>query len=97
MSAGYVPSWKLYGENLFPSSFVLWREFISSQLQVEKEMTTHCSTLAWKISWTEEPRQVTVHGGITKKSGMTEHTRAHTSAGLGSVSSMAVSWDRPHP
>ena len=21
----------------------------------EKEMTTHCSTLAWKIPWTEEP------------------------------------------
>ena len=54
-------------------------------------MTTHSSTLAWKISWTEEPGQVTVHGGITKKSGMTEHIRAHTSAGLGSVSSMAVS------
>ena len=22
---------------------------------LEKEMATHCSTLAWKISWTEEP------------------------------------------
>ena len=22
---------------------------------LEKEMTTHCSTLAWKIPWTEEP------------------------------------------
>ena len=21
----------------------------------EKEMTTHCSILAWRISWTEEP------------------------------------------
>ena len=55
MSAGYVPPWKLYGEDLFPSSFVLWREFISSQLQVEKEMVTHSSTPAWKIPWTEEP------------------------------------------
>ena len=22
---------------------------------LEKEMATHCSTLAWKIPWTEEP------------------------------------------
>ena len=22
---------------------------------VEKEMATHCSSLAWRISWTEEP------------------------------------------
>ena len=22
---------------------------------LEKEMATHCSTLAWKILWTEEP------------------------------------------
>ena len=25
---------------------------------LEKEMATHCSTLAWKISWTEEPSRL---------------------------------------
>ena len=25
---------------------------------LEKEMATHCSTLAWKIPWTEEPSRL---------------------------------------
>ena len=30
---------------------------------LEKEMATHCSTLAWRILWTEEPGELhTVHG-----------------------------------
>ena len=29
---------------------------------LEKEMATHSSILAWKISWTEEPGRLTVHG-----------------------------------
>ena len=29
---------------------------------LEKEMAAHCSILAWKIPWTEEPRGATVHG-----------------------------------
>ena len=28
---------------------------------LEKEMATHSRTLAWKISWTEEPGWATVH------------------------------------
>ena len=32
---------------------------------LEKEMATHSSTLAWKITWTEEPGRLTVHG-VTK-------------------------------
>ena len=32
---------------------------------LEKEMATHCSVLAWKISWMEEPGRLTVHE-ITK-------------------------------
>ena len=32
------------------------REFISIyNLLTEKALATHCSTLAWKIPWTEEP------------------------------------------
>jgi len=29
---------------------------------LEEEMATHCSILAWKIPWTEEPWWATVHG-----------------------------------
>ena len=29
---------------------------------MEKEMATHSSILAWRISWTEEPGGLTVHG-----------------------------------
>ena len=29
---------------------------------LEKGMATHCSVLAWTISWTEEPWRATVHG-----------------------------------
>ena len=32
---------------------------------LEKEMATHSSILAWRIPWTEEPRELTVHG-VTK-------------------------------
>ena len=32
---------------------------------LEEEMATHCSVLAWKISWMEEPGRLTVHE-ITK-------------------------------
>ena len=29
---------------------------------LEKEMATHCSSLAWEIPWTKKPGQATVHG-----------------------------------
>ena len=28
---------------------------VSQENPLEKEMATHCSILAWKIPWTEEP------------------------------------------
>ena len=37
---------------------------------LEKEMATHCSILAWKISWTEEPGGLQSWGH--KESGTTE-------------------------
>ena len=43
---------------------------------LEKEMAPHSSTLAWRISWTEEPGQATVHG--VTKSDVTEHTHTHS-------------------
>ena len=30
-------------------------QFLHQEDLLEKEMATHCSTLAWKITWTEEP------------------------------------------
>ena len=41
---------------------------------LEKEMATHCSVLAWEISWTEEPGRLQSMGS---QSEMTEH--AHNS------------------
>ena len=38
---------------------------------LEEEMASHCSILAWRISWTEEPRVATVHG-VAKESDTTE-------------------------
>ena len=32
-----------------------WVQILSREDPLEKEMATHCSTLAWKILWTEEP------------------------------------------
>ena len=37
---------------------------------LEKEMTTHSSTIAWKIPWTEEPGRLQSMG--RKESNMTE-------------------------
>ena len=34
---------------------------------LEKEMTTHCSILAWRIPWTEELWQAIVHGVATSQ------------------------------
>ena len=32
-----------------------WLQSLGCEDPLEKEMATHSSTLAWKISWTEEP------------------------------------------
>ena len=34
-------------------------------LEFRNQMATHSSILAWRIPWTEEPEQATVHG-VTK-------------------------------
>ena len=39
--------------------------FLCQEDPLEKEMATHSSILAWKIPWTEEPGNATVHG-VTK-------------------------------
>ena len=32
-----------------------WVQSLGQEDPLEKEMATHCSTLAWKIPWTEKP------------------------------------------
>ena len=36
--------------------------FLGREDPLEKEMATHSSILAWRMPWTEEPVQATVHG-----------------------------------
>ena len=45
------------------------------QIPLEKEMATHSSILAWKISWTEEPAGLQSMGlQIVEHNIVTEHT-----------------------
>ena len=32
-----------------------WVQFLGQEDPLEKGMVTHCSILAWRIPWTEEP------------------------------------------
>ena len=44
-------------------------------------MATHCSTLAWKIPWTEEPGglwRATVQGVTKNWTQLSVHTHTHT-------------------
>ena len=38
-----------------PAIWETWVRSLGWEDPLEKEMATHSSTLAWKISWTEEP------------------------------------------
>ena len=35
---------------------------LSQEDALEKDMATHSSILAWRMPWTEEPGEATVHG-----------------------------------
>ena len=48
---------------------------------LKKETTTHSSTLAWKIPWTEEPGGLQFTG--CKEWDMIERFQFHTDGGLG--------------
>ena len=39
-----------------------WVQSLGWEDPLEKEMTTHSSTLAWKIPWTEEPVRLQITG-----------------------------------
>ena len=38
-----------------PAMLETWVRSLGGEDPLEKEMALHCSTLAWKIPWTEEP------------------------------------------
>ena len=38
-----------------PAMRETWVQSLGQEDPLEKEMATHCSFLAWKIPWTEEP------------------------------------------
>ena len=42
------------GKNL-PAMQQTWVQFLGQEDLLEKEMATHSSVPAWRISWTEEP------------------------------------------
>ena len=40
---------------ILPAVWENWVQSLAQEDLLEKEMATHSSILAWKISWTEEP------------------------------------------
>ena len=38
-----------------PAMWETWVQFLGWEDPLEKELATHSSILAWRISWTEEP------------------------------------------
>ena len=57
-----------------------WVRSLGQEESLEKEMATHCSILAWRIPWTEELWQATVHGAAKIQASHTHtHTHTHTS------------------
>ena len=52
-----------------------WVQFLGQEDLLEKEMATHSSILAWKISWTEKPGGLPPGG--RKESDMTDRLPFH--------------------
>ena len=53
-----------------PAMWETWVRSLGREDPLEKEMATHCSTLAWKIPWTEQPGGLQSIG-VTEESDMT--------------------------
>ena len=41
-----------------PAMWETWFRSLGQEDLLEKGMATHCSILAWRISWTEEPAEL---------------------------------------
>ena len=58
-----------------PAMWETWVQSLGQEDPLEKEMAPHSSTLAWKITWMEEPVRLQSMG--CKKSGTTEWLHFH--------------------
>ena len=54
--------------NALPAMQEAWVQSPGWEDLLEKAMATHASILAWRIPWTEEPWEATVHGVTKSKS-----------------------------
>ena len=45
-----------------PAMRETWVQSLGQEDPLEKEMATHCSTLAWKITWMDEPGRLQFMG-----------------------------------
>ena len=48
-----------------PTMWETWIQFLCWEDPLKKEMATHSSILAWKISWAEEPGRLQYTGSQT--------------------------------
>ena len=60
-----------------PAMQEIWVQSLGWEDPLEKEMATHCSILAWRISWTEEPGGLQSMGPQSRTNGETEQSTAH--------------------
>ena len=55
-----------------------WVQSLGRKDPLEKEMATHCSSLAWRIPWTEEPGGLQSMGSQSvRHDWATKHTTMH--------------------
>ena len=54
-----------------------WVQSLGWEDPLEKKMATHSSTLAWRISWREEPGRVLVHGVAKSRTRLSDFTFTH--------------------
>ena len=45
----------------------MWVQFLGQEDPLEEKIAAHSSILAWKIPWTEEPRELQSMGSQTVK------------------------------
>ena len=57
-----------------------WVRFLDQEDPQEKEMTTHSSTLTWRISWTEKPGGLHSPWGCKSRTWLTTSTTSGTKA-----------------
>ena len=74
-----LPRW-LSGKEFACRFRETWVWFLNWENPLEKEMATHSSILAWRISWTEEPGGYSPRG--CKGSDATEYLSTYTHASL---------------